>query len=132
MTMMTATAAYAHFGATLANPRWAWAGQGQGIVAISVWKDSKHLFRNPDGKIVYSCVGPHLDDRMSKNGWRDRTQKIQYAIEHCDSLVRVVWEEAEDATAEPRKTIWRQPDDTLWLLIVYFNAETGEFIAVEV
>jgi hypothetical protein len=129
----TKTEAFAEFGIVCKNTRQSWSGRSLdgSVVALTFWTDRFADFKARP--IVYSDIGWGADEeKVNRFGNQERAENIQWAIDHCDSVVRVIMAKAKDPSATPREqeSIW--PHKTLAMRITYFNPDTGEWAAASV
>jgi hypothetical protein len=124
--------AFGYFDTVPANIQWSWSARSpDGRVVAVVWWIDERCWR--DGKLIYDMRDrPNLHLWKDRHGNRDRIKNLAHARDHCDGLFRIVWARANNTSARVRKTIERYPDATLWMRLVDFNGETGEFLAEEV
>ncbi len=126
---MSLAKAFAHFGAVKSNPVWSWAAKSPDgkTVVITVWDDqATHV----DGKLVYDVTARgDLEIWQNRPGNRERIKLLEWAIDHCDSCVRVVHVVAASTAANTRSISRCWPDPNLVLKITKLNTVTGEFYA---
>jgi hypothetical protein len=131
--LWTAKAAFAHFGAEMRNPRWAWSAKSPNgeTVVVTWWKDEPH--RDSNGRALFDCRDhPRLNQWRGRHGNRDRIRNLAHARDYCRSLFRVVWAKARDTNERIWEPIERYPDDHLWMQLEYLDERTGEFMAKQV
>jgi len=109
----TLTEAYAFFGIKLRNFRTSWSGRNpdDGTVAVTLWQDE---FRDY-GKIFRPG---DIEDPDARLGSIELMENLRWAIDHCDSMVRVVVAAAKDLTAKQRKQRLCFPHPTMRMRIV--------------
>ena len=129
MPAITKTKAFAVYGTKCRNVRWSWSAvsdDGKTVVLV-FWKD-----RAPGGLDSYSDWGWAGTRVVEAVGNRYRKEHIQHAINKLGGIVRVVWAEAVDPNANPRRVKrWRAlPDVTM--KITDFDPDTGQWKAERV
>jgi hypothetical protein len=123
----TKRAAYAYFGATLANPFWSWSARSadESTVVLTWWRDEVDRKGNV---LVYDMRNhPRLAEWQDRLGNRERVRNLIWARDHCGGLFRVVWGEADKARVRKGKNYW--PDNNLRMRLIELNEQTGEFLA---
>ena len=93
---------------------------------MAMWEDE--IVRQNDRVTYQSRFGPPLRGKSQKVSMQWVTH-LKWAINRCDSCVRVVVLTAEDMQATPRVVRSCYPDDALVMRITRFNAKTGCFQA---
>jgi hypothetical protein len=125
----TLSTSFEHFGAMRSRQHFggsAISNDGRTVV-VAMWEDE---IAHRDDRVTYqSRFGPALKGRSQKISLQWVTH-IKWAINHCNSHVRVVVLRAEDTEATPRIIRSCYPDDTLVMQITSFNPKTGCFEAV--
>ena len=120
----TLSACFAHFGAVASHRHFslsAVSSDGKTVV-VAMWEDE---FERQSDRIIYqSQYRPILRGKLRRisNQW---IANLKWARNHCDSLVRVVIIQAEDAQANPRTIKFCYPDDSLIMRITHLDTETG-------
>jgi hypothetical protein len=124
MARATLRKSFAHFGVAPANPRWSWSARNltSAIVVLVLWQDR---FRVVNGRLVY--VFDPSDSNPEAAGSSERLYNLQWAIDHCGGVVRIVVAIAKDVDAKPRAIADCFPQRTLVMRIVYFDPQTGKF-----
>ncbi|HEY2708250.1 MAG TPA: hypothetical protein VGI95_09365 [Caulobacteraceae bacterium] len=132
----TLAKAFAHFGATATNGRWAWSARNADgtTIVLTLWDDEI----DDDGATVTADFFnrwnlPVWRDRL---GNRDRIKNLRLARDCAGGLFRVVMVTAKDPQALTRSIIRRYPHPTLVMKLLDgsdgLNEVTGEFRAVSV
>ncbi|MGC2827106.1 MAG: hypothetical protein WA322_23245 [Pseudolabrys sp.] len=121
MAAMTRRNAFAKFGVTPVNNRWAWSARNETtkIVVICLWKDR---FRGEEGKLTY--VPRDKIEVGSKPGWGQFMRDLQFAVDHCNGLVHIIMLVAKDMNADPRSIVDCYPTGMV-MKVTEFNPETG-------
>jgi hypothetical protein len=124
--IMNHTEAFAYFGAIPRNVYWSWSARtsdGKSVV-VTLWQ---HEFKGRAGAMTYS--------RSDRDGWHDGAgyrefiDNLQWAIESCDSKVRVIIAVSKDR--ENPKISSCEPKD--WpMKVVSLNPETGAFVLEQI
>lgn len=118
--------AFAELGATLRNPVWSWSALTKDDnVVLALWH---HRFDNPDRPRFYSEFGNRVEDWTDKKGNRDRIQHLKWARDQRQGLFLVVWGNAPDIHAEPKRKASYRPTPMV-MRLVNLDEETGEFSA---
>jgi len=122
--------AFASFGASGKNPRWSWSARSADgkTVVMTLWKDGFDYSSRPPK--YRSVAESGKEDWLNRPGNKERRENLEWALENCGGMFRVVIVVAEDERAEPRKIKSSYPQRRMWGKITRINADTGEFEAV--
>jgi hypothetical protein len=124
----TLSTSFEHFGAARSRRHFGGSAISDdgGTVVVAMWEDE--IVRQNDRVTYQSRFGPPLRGKSQKVSMQWVTH-LKWAINRCDSCVRVVVLTAEDMQATPRVVRSCYPDDALVMRITRFNAKTGCFQA---
>jgi hypothetical protein len=119
----TQTAAFEHFGTVRKNPRWSWSAKSPDgkTVAVTLWQDE---FEN--GGQTYRSRGNLAG--TSRAGRTELMENLQWALDHCGGLVRVVMAKAKDVNADPRSIELCFPHPKLVMKVVELDKASGHFV----
>jgi hypothetical protein len=126
---MTRQDAFRYFGVTLRNGRNAWSGRNEERkkVAVTVWPN----YFDESGKEPTYRFAARTPLGEYRNGRKWLIEDLQYARDHCDGYLHVVWCEAKDSTVRPWQIDRKKTKPHQWMLLKLedLDAVTAEFTA---
>jgi hypothetical protein len=102
---MTHTAAFKEFGTTPRNVNWSWSSRNEATktVVVTLWQDEFDYRVGSSGKKEPHYAATRVWDAARKsNGMKEMFDNLQWALDNCDGVVRVIMAKAKDTTARPR------------------------------
>jgi hypothetical protein len=119
---MTRKRAFGCYGARPRNPMTDWSAISSDgrTVAVSLWLDE---FRGRARAMVYEKI--HTDDWLPGPGKRLFFEHLQYALDHCSGLVRIVVSKRDPANRS--RTIDCYPAPNVIMRIAYLDVRRDAF-----
>ena len=102
---ITHTAAFAAFGTTPRNVNWSWSARNENTktVVVTLWQDEFVYRATASGKKEARYAATRVWDAARKsNGMKEMFDNLQWALDNCDGVVRVIIAIAKDISARPR------------------------------
>ena len=122
---MTHTAAFAHYGTKPSNIRNSWSAVNEetGTVVVTLWQDE---FEGRPPHLVYDHPGYDPNDPDSRPGYAEMMRHLQWALEHCDGLVRTIVAIPEQGP-DGKRIGDCTPRDNLLMSIAHLDTAIGAF-----
>lgn len=127
----TLAEAFSEFGCVGKNQRWSWSARSRDgkTVALALWTDR---FSRRVKPMSYQEATDDDPEWAGRPGNRERLENLQWAVDHCGGLFRVIMVRAENTDVDPRKIEECFPRPDLIMRVEDLNQDTGQFRAVVV